>query len=688
MSVVSRPIIPLSDSPGVTGDPAALWALADAMRHEWSAPTTLTHAWRTQIFEAASGAEARRALWARPRRSVEYRTGSLHSEDVAALLASVLRAGHAMTPAPLWSEKTAMTAPGFPMGSYYALPCPTADRLFFAGQRVIVREPQRGAYAGSRAFLGTIIAGGVLANEIRIAEDPADDFPALSEVIPVIEAEAALPRQWLTETGRHGLTMVEAIEASANGVASGLPALLADGTAPSGAPTFEGLPVFDIEPEPGPSILARRSLRREDVGPGGAVLFSGQRARLSWQLSFVFHTRSAARRLLQWFDGRRGRLRPFWFIPPSTDLVPFRDNATFGGSTYIDVERVRRDDRLAQIPDAGSLLCIVRVVDGAPAYVFARVLSTEAFLVSGRTMERLNLDVTVPSMATTSVIRVAWARRARFDDDELTERWITTRHCTVRLRVTELEREQTVEVGQALTCPPGYDTGCTCPDPGASLCSGHPRRTTPLDTPPAGSATATAMADSVDGFVIGQGAQGPLRISLKGWLRAWRRNLTNGLIDIYYNALWDTELEIAGAPPHGYSGVNLLVPGTFKWYVGAGASPFPSGSNGVLRATVLWDFTSVRTLSLKMDGYQDSSLAFGLWTLETAYSNGVLSSLGGALIPGYLLTPAAGGIWKTRLTQPIGHTSLDAKFEHEANGTDVHMEFAMACHLCPIYRRP
>ena len=700
-------LVPDGETFGV-GDPTQAWLLPDLIRAEWSDAVDFTPAWVTDVDRADSGAETRRGRRGYPTRLLELTLASGDERDVAAMTALLQRFAHSIVLAPLWCEKTETTS-----ATAYAEPfrvnCDTTERLFVEGQWVALIEPHaRGMGRAARFELLRIEPGGVEPTRLTVKHiDPnvvalSPSYPKGSRVVPLMECEPILAQRLGMPTGVD-LSGRFAFRSVGNELLESQPgAWAAANTAPAGAATYDGLPVWDIWPSWGELALgSEREGKRTAIGDvgGGVVHLAGDRAGRAWDLDWVFHTRAdpGAGRMRRWFDGRRGRCFPFWFVSPERPLQPAETLTSIGGSTTVDLEPVGYLRSMRPFPGGGAAnvgggfdhLAIVQNVNGVRTPILRRITNVAEVTVSGKLRERYTLSASVASIPVASIDRIGFARRARFEADELTERWETSEVMRAGARFVEVVNERTVEVGvPTIGASPCGGSGDCCSAGSVEHCSGSPLREEPLLTPEPGSAEESAS--SPDGFVLGSSGT---HFHTKGSVRILARIIGLGndtKIVRYINAEWDCEVPFTPADLDEANVVEVLIPATYcveaSYALGAGPTTPPAGTATVLRASVAWQYSGgQRVLGITIHGRTNSGDGTDNWLLEASINEDGESNVGGAASGSILLTPVFGVAWETAITQRVGLTGMAARAtRHDAA---MEMDAVFSVHLCPVYEQ-
>ena len=679
----------------------------------------VTWAFPSVAHVGGSGAEQRRSGGDAPGILVAFATGAggqlAARDDAPAHVAAMLRAAHSMAPAPLWSDKSPLTSAAVYNPGDQRLVCATANRMFFVGGRVALIQPVRGRIYGARWRTFTIKTAGVLSDQLKVNEDidPGDSWPAGSIVVPLFDAQPIAEETLRLITGRLGAGERAYRSADPRLYASALPALLADSAAPASpaAATYDGLPIFDLWPEwsgrggPTPGVGVRRS-----IGDGA---LEGDRAALTFEASFVFATRADARRLLAWFAGRRGRTHPFWFVTPLRAFEIAGTPSTVSG-TSLTVLPIGWRTRFGADPDGPSMpwpldriAVVVRdaAAPGGRAVYIRRITAAADTTVGGIAAEALTLDSALPTIATNLIDRVAWAAKGRFDQDEITERWLSTTVCRAGVRIVEVINEKTVEVGIGAACPAAQPQDCGCASGGGDYCSGHPAREGALTLAPGASPELTACSASSDGFVLAQSGGGaPLKIRLSGFFRGedWEccafsgGNCTSKKLRTYASARWDAEISVAAPNAHFVQQTNvtlatsgaLVVKDVYgEWGGCVGPTAIPAGTAGVLKASVHWRYASGRRFWLiEMRGFKSDGTT-EVWRMSADVDATGAGTAGGFFGGSIGLLPGLEANWDIRATQPRGFTGVAARVKQIANGNGfTFVDGEMSAYLCPVYR--
>lgn len=306
-------------------------------RANWAAGIVERLAWKTDVLRAYNGAEQRRALRIRPRKSYEFDC-LVHGDGRRAFEAMLWSAGARIWAVPLWHDGQALTA-ALPAGSATVALDP-ATRDFRAGGIAIFLgdDPQSVETAQIES-----IAGGT----ITLQQPTARDWPIGTMFYPARTARFAdalrLPR--FTGESTHPRMRFEMIEPD-------------DWTADAGAHTHAGFPVLELRPnwiEP-PEMTLERDLTLHDAGIG--IWTEDDRTKLPTHIQrmrFTLTDRAAIDAWRRRLHAARGRACAMWVPTWMLDLTTIApigaeatamDIANIGYTRYIALDPNRRDVRI------------------------------------------------------------------------------------------------------------------------------------------------------------------------------------------------------------------------------------------------------------------------------------------------------------------------------------------------------
>jgi hypothetical protein len=224
--------------------------------------------------------------------------------------------------------------------------------------------------------------------------------------------------------------------------ASQLPPVKSD--TPSGGQTFEDVPIFDYDPDwiQGIEKGRIRDGQKFRQGRTNKITTNAARSR-EWHKLNLTGLRGACAdtaradvwRVVEFFDTRRGRLRSFWHIDQEQ---VWEIESIDAGGTFIGVNEFGDfDDFEAELE--GEWIGLV-MKDGT-MYVREAVTVQQVL-----TVYRITVSPDLPAgLDVNDVVRIARARRSRFDKDELEERWKHSGYMGTTVEIIETLEEKNVE---------------------------------------------------------------------------------------------------------------------------------------------------------------------------------------------------------------------------------------------------
>lgn len=391
--------------------------------HNWLSPVTVETAYQTDVSEAETVAEDRRLLAARPTRLLRGRLSGVNAADALRLLMTASRLAQGRTVGYLYSDKARITA----ASSGTTVWCDTRWRRFFVGQRVAVVafEQNRATVVDHRAILG------VLPDRIVVDVALSQTFPKGSRAYPCIDADVALSVDESLHSDRVLDVLVSYQEVAGP---SALPPTANDPPGSMQLDDEDGLPILSGRFDWGATRSAGVRRSGEVFGSGKAQVTYVRGERAQGQNEFVFKcsSRESFWPVLNFWDSRRGRGKPFWAVDQSTAFEV--DSIT---TTYADVlPSGNIEDVEDFVQNVG-----VELRDGT---VYRRAVDTVA--VAGD-FWRITFADALPALGS-PLRRLTVARLMRGDSDAMTEEWESDEAVTVRIPARELLEEKSVELAQ------------------------------------------------------------------------------------------------------------------------------------------------------------------------------------------------------------------------------------------------
>lgn len=414
--------------------PITLGADNELFLHDWADEVELSSSYSTDISASpVTGAEARRGLIFKPLRSMKL-TWRQSSEEFDAADASRLdrlyvllrRLSDQECAVPLYPDVRQLDAAY--LSTDTTLFFDTTRGRWFEGARVaVVRLNVHGSYESHSLHLIDSLQSDRIVLDSQLGSVTAAGWAL---VLPMIDCHIVMDAQMELETGCLGAVSLSVEEIAGP---SQLPPSKAD--LPSSAQTHLGIPILDVTPDWSASVRSGRSRAGLSFNSGRArgIAPYADRSRERHELEFT-NERPAFWKLVEFFDTRRGRLRSFWHIDHQQlwtvsglstnfiDVVPFGDFADFAEELEGGQVGLEMADGTFYVRDA------VTVQDVSTNY-------------------RITVSPVLPSgLSTADVVRVARARRVRFDSDEMVERWTTAGLASTRFRIIEVLEEGVVNL--------------------------------------------------------------------------------------------------------------------------------------------------------------------------------------------------------------------------------------------------
>lgn len=391
----------------------------------WSRNVTVGTLWQTDV-KASHGSvrEARKGLATKPQRSVSIRWTSTSPGELDELVPAVKRMTAEEVMVPIMSDHTELdvSVGGVPVDR---VTCNTVDKRFYPDAVVAVADlDAQGHYTGT--FITRIIASRT-EDELVFTSTVSNLTAGQVLILPLINTQVLLEPKFSYQTNHvaHAdLTLQEVFGPSA------LPPLETGN--PASFAIFDGLPVFDMEPDWGTPVPVgfRREGSKVKSGRSSYIETRGARHRYALDYKFKFE-RADAFRFLRFFDSRGGRLQAFWQVDQE-DVWTIASQSN--GDTEVNITAIGSfTDFQAEFGHIGIVMNDGTVHVGAVSNIDDETTTWE-----------VTLTAALPSLDLTQVRRVARARRVRFTRDNVTERWTTDNVCAIDVSTIELLDEKDV----------------------------------------------------------------------------------------------------------------------------------------------------------------------------------------------------------------------------------------------------
>jgi len=405
-------------SPSITPldlpDPVTNYFMAN-----WKSAISVRTSWSTDVTKSADdGGEERRSLVERPYRTLQVQLTAMDQAETQKLWMNLNRMAHSRGPVPLFCDHSRLTG----SASGFSIPCDTTYRRFYAGGRVAIHS-----WSGNRpANVEYHLVESVAPTSLTLQTTPTHSFVEGDRVIPMLDCEINLQASGLFITRE--LLNVQLTVNEVPGL-SALPSSIGiDGEL--GNPLFEGDPIFVSHAEWSTGVSAHvvREGRDYALGLGQVVYAEGDRPQQRYDVDISKLTRESFWSVKRFFDWRRGRGRPFWFLNPSNlfELVDIQ-------STYADVTAQ------GNVEDVETFIEAVGFESRDGTITMARVSSVTD---NGSTW-RLNFSTALSSVPA-SVWRSTSAHHVRFTGDELEELWENDQVVSAKMSMIDVINEATV----------------------------------------------------------------------------------------------------------------------------------------------------------------------------------------------------------------------------------------------------
>lgn len=416
LEVLSRQGVPALVSP------LTLASNSDFFLHNWVSRVSFETSYETDIaISPLTGAESRRGLLAKPRRTATFQWGGFTREIAHAVRVKARRISNGRFQVPIYQDQQVLEA-DYASGDT-VLAIDTTLGRWFQGGRVVIVEMGLDGQAASWVYRTIATKTGT---SLTLSSSLGQAFRAGSRVLPVIDVEPVLEPEIVQQTARvWGVSMtVQEVQGP-----SALPPLKTD--LPGGFESFDGKPVFDIEPNWIRGVTGGRSRQGEEYRQGRAnrVYLAADRSREKHDFE-VSGRRSETWPVVPFFDTRRGSLRTFWHIDHDQTLQVVDIDSS---GNFVSFEAFGTFSDFNE--EWGWLGLVMR--DGS---VYVREVAN---VQSTLGVYRVTVTPALPTgLSFDDVLRGARARVTRFDGDTLDENWISDGVSQIGIRLIECLDEQ------------------------------------------------------------------------------------------------------------------------------------------------------------------------------------------------------------------------------------------------------
>lgn len=409
-----QPVTPISSPSTVT----------NFVLHNWSERARISIDWRTDVSIGVTTDEERRSLVDRPYRSLTYQMTGITRDEAFKLLMNATRHTHTRSIVPLVTDYSKVTSSS--SGSVINLD--TSFRRFFVGARIIIHDWTNHRFPANVEF-HTIVD--ISPSTITISGTLGKTYLAGSRVYPAMDVEVSLQQEsrFVTDqVANFSLDLEEVVGPSA------LPTTASDVSYNIEINPEDGLPIFNLKPDWSVAPFSHMLVREGSIdflGRAPHVVILGERGKNKFPINLIGLDRASAWEIITFFDSRKGRTRPFWFIPPTNLFSP-----TDIGVGFVDI------DSSGNLQDLNDFLGSITIV-----------LNTEENLirqVTGVTDEgggtwRISFTPTISGLITINSVRtIRLAYKCRLDKDGYQENWETNEVMSTQFEVLELLTEQDV----------------------------------------------------------------------------------------------------------------------------------------------------------------------------------------------------------------------------------------------------
>lgn len=236
-----------------------------------------------------------------------------------------------------------------------------------------------------------------------------------------------------------------------------------------GAEKIIDVPILEASPDyTGVEVNANVTGDEGQVGVGRKRYRYGG-SKMFFQLPYTCLDKDSAYNLINFFQSRGGRLLPFFLTPPVTQFevdsiqsvvntaVTVKDNGLVDGENYSSRDRI-----------IGKHLSFY---DKSTETYYVRKIKDVSSGGSG--LVKITLDGTVgiaDNLTGVNIDRCGIAHLCRFDSDEMTESWITTKHMQTTFTAIELldEKQIDIEVPRHIAANVCAAHPCTAGEPGVT----------------------------------------------------------------------------------------------------------------------------------------------------------------------------------------------------------------------------
>lgn len=469
----------ITPSPIVLADalptsPNDLWEPWILQSHDWAEGVTVGTRWPVTITKSRSDSEQRFLLTTKPRRRVTLRfhawggrfplfpnPGVPGETEIGNLRQIMQRYANARVLVPLPSDRSRLNPvdldvrrpDGFgwdsPNGKFGHRRYFPAGRMLFTD---LIADPSK-LYTTQQPYAQLDWRTIASVSSTQLLTDSGEGvLPVMGtgghHVWPALEGELMLDSLMVMETSEHALYEVTVLETPG---ASALDAVVDAGAVPTGASSYDGLPIFDVSVNwatDRPTAALMRAGDRRTIGLDHELQLYGDKARWIIGQNQLELSRAAAWRMLEWWDSRRGQTLPFWILSPSADFPLYGQPSDLPADTINVGMTGLQDVDWTYITHIGAI-----AADGT--FRIAKIASVVDWPQANPPYSQITFEAGQWPDELVNPRRVTIAHKVRFNQDEFEERWITDEAMETDLSFVEIPNERDEAIVITDICPGG-----------------------------------------------------------------------------------------------------------------------------------------------------------------------------------------------------------------------------------------
>ena len=380
---------------------------ADVLLHNWADEVKIEASYETSIsISAHTGAEERRAILAKPERTLTFHWSRGGRVDVDRVFRFLRKMTETQCPIPLYCDAVEMTTTAIAGAGNDTIAIDTTQARFFGGARIGILHLDNALDITTFEFYEILLK---TSTSITFTTPLLTDIAVGDVVVPMIDCEIVLEPMIEEAHGELVEVTLSVLEVAG---ASQLPATSTGD--PDGFVIYQGYPIFNIDPNYA-NIAEHGYNRQGDIyrrGRKTVVYITADRARGAETYEITVD-RTDAFKLIRFFDSRRGRCRTFFQI--DQEYLWIVQSAT---GVFIEIDKLGDflDFQVGLNPGwVGFIL-----EDGTA--IVREVVTTQDLPSSWR----ITVADALPVIDLTQLVRFTRARKVRLNDDTMEENWTTT----------------------------------------------------------------------------------------------------------------------------------------------------------------------------------------------------------------------------------------------------------------------